>query len=594
MAAVDDILGRAVALHQNGDLAEAERHYREILDRQADHADALHLIGVIRFQQGAHAEAEDMIRRAIAADGAAAMYHANLGRVLKAAARPGEAAAAYRAALALAPGDPTLMSDLAAALVSDGDFAAAVEFGRRAVALSPGLAQAHLNLGLALQGQGGAEQDAAETAFRRAAELEPALADAHQALAQIHHARGEGAAAEACYHRALTADPAMVEAHCNLGNLLRERLDLDAALARYDAGLAVAAETSALHANKGVALHELGRFDEALAAYDRALDLDPAPTEAAEIRRNRAMTLLLLGRMAVAWDDYEQRWHTARFRPLARAFDRPRWSPDEDGAGRTVLVHAEQGYGDTLQFVRYLPMVAARGWTVVLECQPPLARLLAGVDGAARVIAQGDPLPAFDCHVPLLSLPGALNTTLETIPAVVPYLPSAEAEVRAWRERLATLPGLRVGLAWKGSPGHQRDRVRSPGLAPLLPLLEVAGVSFVSVQKTGGAEDLADLGVGDRVFDPTAMLTDFADTAALTRALDLVVTCDTAAAHLAGGLGVPVHLMLPRVPEWRWLLGRDDSPWYPTMRLFRQAVAGDWRGPVAAIAGILATGVEPG
>ena len=572
MADTSDRLAHAVAKHQAGDLNGAEATYREILSDNQDHADARHLLGLILFQRGDVPAAERDIRAAISIDPRVAMYHANLGRVLMATGNAAGAADAYREAVTLAPNDAAVHSDMAAALVAAGEFDAARARARLALELDPGLAAAHLNLGLALQGIGGQTAQQAEDSFRRAAELAPGLADAHQALGQIHQARGEDDHAIEYYRQAIQAQPGMVEAHCNLGNILRKRFDLPAAIVQYDAALASDPDAAVVHANKGVALHELGRFEGALEAYDRALSINP---DDAECQRNRAMTLLLLGRFAEGWKAYEARWGTQRFAGQKSGSDKPRWRPGKEEPGATVLVEAEQGFGDTVQFIRYAPMLAGLGVHVVLRCPAVLTRLMASAEGVTQVVDQAAALPTHDLHVPLMSLPDAFETDLSTVPSEVPYLAPPDADVDAWRASLAGLQGPLIGLAWKGSANHPRDRIRSPGLSPLLPLLDMPGATFVSLQKDGGQKDLATHGV-DTVVDVTDEISDFASTAALIACLDVVVTCDTAVGHLAGAMGRPVVMMLPHVPEWRWLLDRDDTPWYPTMRLFRQKSPGNW------------------
>lgn len=578
MAEAMDALARAITRHQAGDLAAAEKAYRAILTEHPGHADALHLLGLVLYQKGDAATAMVHIRRAIGIDPRAAMYHANLGRVLMAQGRAAEAAEAYREAVVLSPNDAAVHSDMAAALVTAGDFDAARTRARLALELAPDLASAHLNLGLALQGGGASAAAGAEACFRRAAACDPNLADAHQALGQLHQGRGEDDAAMECYRQAIRANPGMAEARCNLGNILRERFDLSAAIAQYDAGLTAAPDTAALHANKGVALHELGRFDDALASYDRALSLDP---DDAECRRNLAMTLLLLGRFAEGWPAYEARWRTARFKGQDRGGKAPRWTAAAK-PGATVLVRAEQGLGDTLQFARYAALLVAAGQHVILECPASLVRLMMSLEGGIQVIEQGGGrTPSHDFQIPLMSLPGAFATDLAAVPADVPYLQATDDECADWRRRLNGLAGPRIGIVWKGSPDHPRDRVRSPGLAPLLPLFDLPGATFISLQ-IDGTTDLAAHGANG-VIDMTGDLGDFAATAALIECLDLVVTCDTAVGHLAGALGRPVVMLLPHVPEWRWLLDRDDTPWYPTMRLFRQPAAGDWAGTVKSL-----------
>ena len=281
-----------------------------------------------------------------------------------------------------------------------------------------------------------------------------------------------------------------------------------------------------------------------------------------------------MGRFEQGWAGYEWRWKCKEFGSLP-PFQPPLW----DGSfldGRTILVHAEQGLGDTLQFIRYVPSLHQRGGRVILMCQPPLVRLLTRSPGIERLLAHGDPVPEFDVHTPLLSLPRLLGTTLESVPADVPYLEAEPQLVEAWRHRLGSYPGFKVGIVWQGNPKFRLDRLRSIPLAQFAPLARVPGVHQFSLQKGPGAEQLA--AVTDRfpVTDLGRRLDDFMDTAAVLKNLDLVISVDTAIAHLAGALGIPVWVALPFAPDWRWLMGREDSPWYPTMRLFRQTRPGQW------------------
>lgn len=584
-ADTEQILAAAFAHHQAGRLDAAEHGYKTVLKINPDHADALHLSGLICFQGGAFAEAERLIERALKKDGSNGLYLGNLGRIRKAMGDDPGAAAAYRAALAVLPEDAALWSDLAASLLAMDDGAGARTAAEQAVGLNARLPQAQLNLGLALRacappaGQEHAADERARSAFHAALRLEPGLAAAHRALGEMSQAAGELEAAKAAYTDALRYDPASAEAHCNLGNILRDEMDLDAAVAHYRAGLEVQPDAAEIHGNLGVALHELGRFGEALDAYDAALARMP---DLAEVRRNRAMTLLLLGRYDEGWQEYEWRWKTKRFQGEATGITSPRW--DGGPADKEhILVHAEQGLGDTLQFVRYLPLVKARGVSVTLRCPGSLVRLLSTVSGADAVVSEDDPVPVHDRHIPLMSLPHLFRTTAETIPASLPYLTAPPTEAARWAEDLKDLSGPKIGLAWKGSPRHPRDRVRSPGLEVFLPLFEGGGRSFVSLQKEGGADDIGRLGVADLIFDPTASVSDFADTAAIVKNLDVVVCCDTAVAHLAGGLGCRVLLMLPWVAEWRWRESGAACPWYPDMHLIRQTSANDWTGVLSTI-----------
>jgi hypothetical protein len=310
-----------------------------------------------------------------------------------------------------------------------------------------------------------------------------------------------------------------------------------------------------------------------------ALRLDP---QSASTHWNRALALLQGGDYARGWPEYEWRWRRPGARPRLST-DRPAW----DGRpleGRTILLWCEQGLGDAIQFARYAPRVQRQGGRVLLQCPGILRALFRTLPGVEAVLAEGEALPAFDVHAPLLSLPALLGTTLATVPAEVPYLSADPALVGAWRKKLAAVPGLRVGVAWQGNPHHKWDRHRSVHLAAFAPLARVGGVRLVSLQKGPGAEQLAALRGRLPVVDfgdDLGASGPYPDTAALMRGLDLVVTVDTATAHLAGALGVPVWVPLSTIVDWRWLLGREDSPWYPTMRLFRQAQLGDW-GPVFA------------
>lgn len=581
-----DLLARAVGWHQDGRLDEAEAAYRRILEADPRQADAHHLLGLIAFQRGRQDHARAAIARAIDEAPERALFHANLGRVCRAAGALHEAVAAWRRALELDPDQAEVLSDLGGALVHTGDLDGAEAACRRAAALAPGLAETHYNLGLALQARG--HQRDAAGAFRQAARCRAGFADAHYHLGLALHEDGDLDGAAEAYRAALAGDPRLAEAHCNLGNVLRARGRADEAVACYERSLALAPDVAETHGNLGVALQDLGRLEEAGAAYDRALELNP---DDAETRRNRAMWLLLHGRFAEGWAEYEWRWRARALARWRRDFDQPSWD-GSDLAGRTILVHAEQGLGDTLQFVRYLPQVAARGGRVVFECQPPLRRLLDAVAGADAVVAKGETLPAFDVHVPLLSLPGMLETTAETVPAAVPYLRAHPTAADRWRRRLAVAPGLAVGLCWQGNPAHVFDHARSLALDHLSPLWSVPGVRVYGLQMGAAGDQARHLPPSAPFEDLTAEFADgadlFSEDAAVMEALDLVVTVDTAVAHLAGALGRSVWILLPAVPDWRWLLDRDDSPWYPTARLFRQDRYGHWEGAVDRLAAALA------
>jgi tetratricopeptide (TPR) repeat protein len=331
--------------------------------------------------------------------------------------------------------------------------------------------------------------------------------------------------------------------------------------------------------NRGIILRALKRFDEALASYDRALDARPDYDEA---HWNEALLRLLTGDFSRGWVEYEWRWKNESLAKTKRIFAQPLWLGEDAIDGKTVLLHSEQGFGDTIQFCRYVPLVAARGARVIAEVPGPLQELMSNLAGAAQVISRGNPLPDFGYQCPLLGLPLAFGTRLETIPSPTPYLHAPAQASKAWHARLGPKTRPRIGLAWSGNAAHKDDHNRSIGLQFLSPLQDI-GATFVSLQKDVRDADAAVLREREDILHFGDALKDFSDTAALISNLDLVISVDTSVAHLAGALGKPVWVLLPYVPDWRWLLERNDSPWYPTARLFRQDDARTWDGAIARV-----------
>ena len=374
--------------------------------------------------------------------------------------------------------------------------------------------------------------------------------------------------------RALALAPANAEVLANRGAALRQLGRYDEALADYDRALAIAPGSAEAHNNRGVTLAALARWREARECYDRALQLAPGFDRA---RFNRALARLTLGDLAGGFADHEARWTGADNQFGRPAFTQPRWTGAQPLAGRTILLHGEQGAGDAIQFARYVPQVAARGARVVLQVHRPLVPLLAQLP-AQRVMGFDEPLPPFDTHCALMSLPLAFGTTLESIPGDVPYLRAAPERVEHWRSRLGERTRRRVGLAWSGNPAQANDRHRSMPATHLAPL-RALGATLFNLQKDVRETDrpaLEALGV----VDPGGEVADFADTAAIVALMDVVVSVDTSVAHLAGAMGKPLVVMLCHNADWRWLTERADSPWYPTARLARQRVPGDWNGVV--------------
>jgi tetratricopeptide (TPR) repeat protein len=507
-----------------------------------------------------------------------AMRLLGLGRDLQAKGRLEEAIAAYRRAAALAPAAPEAHNNLGNALLEAGRPEEAAPCYRQALALRPDFAPALINLGNAL---GELEQlDEALAICRRAVQAAPLVPDAHNNLGAVLRDRQDFAAAAACFRAAIALAPADPAAYINLADALTEQGQLEDAEAACRHALRLAPDLAEAHTNLGVALRRQGRLADATASYRRALELSPG---LGQDHFNLAVALLAQGDMASGWAEYEWRWRTRQMRADWRQFNQPQWR-GEPAEGKILLLHAEQGFGDTLQFCRYARLAAARGLRVVLEVQPPLRRLMQSLAGVEHICSRGEPLPDFDLHAPLLSLPGALGTTVETIPAEVPYLHAAPEAAAAWRARLGALgEDPFVGLVWAGnarlhSPAQAAvDRRRSIPPALLAPLAAVPGINFISLQKDGPAP-------GFPLFDPMQEMQDFADTAALVANLDLVISVDTAVAHLAGALGKPVWLLNRLDACWRWLAGRRDSPWYPAMRLYNQPRPGDWPAVIAEAA----------
>ena len=460
--------------------------------------------------------------------------------------------------------------NLALALERDGKLAEALSACGRAVELQPDDLEAYLIMARLLLNLG--RMDQAVSMYELASLAAPARSDIQTSLAAALARQGRLEEASAACRRAIELAPRNVGAYLNLGIIRGKSDDLEGAVEAYRQAIGIDPASPEALTNLGVALSNLGMGDAAIEASGRALKLRPLDPE---LRYNHAMLLLLSGDLEAGFGEFEWRLShpSPQFRP--RSFDVPRWR-GEPRRGRTLLIHAEQGLGDSLHFARFVPLAARTGGPVVLQVQSPLAELLRGsLD--VTVISRDEPAPPVDLHVPLMSLPHALRTTIETIPADVPYLKPAPAKAAAWRERLATYCGLKVGVVWAGSAGHRHDRMRSLPAEAVLPRLLMSGVTLFSLQKEPRAADRAVLDqLRDRVVDLAPQLNNFADTAAAVSALDLVISVDTAVAHLAGALGRPTWILLPHILDWRWLYEREDTPWYPTARLFRQPRSRDW------------------
>jgi len=497
----------------------------------------------------------------------------NLGISLNALKRFEQAVDSFTKAIGMKPDYAAAYNNLGLTLQDQGNWDEAVEKFETAIALKPDHSGAYFNLGFALNQLG--KLDGAVMNYRRSIQLKPDFADAHNNLGAL--LKAEGKIEEAIYHyrKALEYCVDKAEVYNNLGNALEKSDRIDEALDMIQLALAEKPDFAEAYNNLGVALNAQGDFTAALTSYDKAIALKP---EFAEARFNRATVDLLLGKFSRGWDDYEWRLkkkHWQDVYPLRH--DLPRWdgSPFPE---KRLYVHDEQGFGDTIQFVRYLPRVKALGGTVRLGTRPALLSSLQGLDGIDEVIdrtAGGDPAAGCDLVVPLSSLPGIFGTDLESIPTEVPYLQADAARVSFWKRKING-QGFKVGLVWAGNPGHERDHVRSLKLNNLISLADVPGIKLFGLQKGTAAGQVRDLADKKNLINLGPELDDFSDTAAVMAGMDLVISVDTAVAHLAGAMGIPVWNLVYFAPDWRWMLDRDDSPWYPTMRIFRQQTAGDW------------------
>src|SRR5216684_622070 len=561
---------------------EAEAAYRRAIALDPNLLRAHFNLAIALAGQERLAEAEAAYRAVIARDPAYRGAWLKLGNVLLDQNKLADAVAAYRQALMADPDDPILHLNLSAALRRLGQFDDAIMHGRRAARLAPRSVAALRSLGLALY-EAGRPHEAAQ-AYRQASALDPSdytiLTDLCVCLCELGQL---DEAIEACA-LALALNPDHAPALTNLGVILDARNDAAAAIAAHRCAVAADPAYAKGHANLAVVLRNAGEIDEAMAVSHRAVTLDPDQPQA---RYNHAHFLLMSGDLKAGFDEYQWGRKCKTSSHSYPTYSEPEWQ-GEALSGRTLLLFAEAGFGDALQFVRYLPMAAAMGGPIVLQVQPALASLLRMTPGIT-VVSRGEPLPPFDLQLPLMDLPRVFGTTLDTIPAAVPYLHPDPAKLALSRRALGDVTSLKVGVVWAGNPTYGNDRQRSLSAEAVLPRLVTPGVELYSLQKEPRPADVPVLaGLGADIIDLAPALSDFADTAAAIGALDLVIAVDTSVAHLAGALGRPVWVLLPYALDWRWLRDREDSPWYPTMRLFRQHKPQAWEGVLARVSRELA------
>ncbi len=535
--ALATLFARGLAHHQQGELEQAKVAYERMLVLQPGHADALHMLGVMAMQSGNHALAADLISLAVQNNPLNASAQLNLGLAFKELQRYDEAVVSFSQAIALKADYAQAFSSRGLALHAAGRLGEALLDFDKAIELQPGDVHAWNNRGVVLQDQ----------------------------------LRWDDAAQS--YAHAIAAQPGFAQAHYNLGNALRALGRFEAALASYDTAIALQADGDRAHAfnNRGLALQELQRSTQAIESYDAAIACSP---DYADAYWNKSIELLLCGDFAQGWKFYEWRWRRDAFSSRKRDFPQPLWLGDAPLNGRTVLLHAEQGLGDSIQFCRFAREVTALGAKVLLEVPRPLMTLFETLEGTKQLFEKGSALPHFDYHCPLLSLPLAFQTRLANIPSLSPYLASTAARREFWQRHLGPPSKPRVGLVWSGNVRDRDDLQRSLTLKALLPYLP-PGLEYICLQKELRPADQDAMQANPiRFFG--AHIQDFSDTAALCDMVELVISVDTSVAHLAGALGKPTWILLPYAPDWRWMLDRDDSPWYPSARLYRQGSDRSW------------------
>jgi tetratricopeptide (TPR) repeat protein len=602
----DDVAARnnlGLVLGKQGNHDEAVALFEKALAIEPSNIGARINLALARQAQGKFDTAIDILRRSIDMAPESPEAHFNLANVLKARGKVTEAIKHYRKALSI---DPELVDahlNLGSALQTEDKLDEAVACYRRALAIKPNSIHAYNNLGLALGAR--KEYEEAIALFERALAIDPNDSTVHNNLGHVLLEQDKLEAATRHLRRAIEIKPDQAEAFHNLGNALTRKHELDTALVNENKALSDAATLSlpeqnlqeaaiecfrravsinpdyaAPHVNLGLAFQGQGRLEEALECYHRALAIDP---DSAEAHWNEGLCLLLMGNFEKGWEKYEWRWKNEQLPKPPVEFSQPLWHGHEPLQGKTIVLWAEQGLGDTMQFSRYASMVAAQGATVFLAGQAALEPLLRQLPGIRRVITEDEPLPSADYHCPLLNLPLAFRTTLDTIPVERAYFSSDPARASAWQDRLGSADRLRVGVVWSGNATHANDHNRSIPFA-LFQRLFSDSAQFFSLQKEVRPLDAPALEACGKIAHFGSELKSFADTAGLVANMDLVISVDTSVAHLAASMGKPVWILLPFAPDWRWILGRDDSPWYPSVRLFRQPSFGDWESVISTAA----------
>jgi len=525
----------ALQYYQNGNLEHAEHACRNILKKQPKNPDVLHLLGLIYYQGRNYNSAISCLKKSLKNNPLNAEAYYNLGRTSQQIGEIDDAIHSFQKALEYNPYFVDAYLNLGNLFQDKKELENAIISYQKVIQINPNFAGAYYNLGVVLQEKDLLEE--AVSAYQKAVQLNPQYADAYHDLGYVFQMKGQFDKAIECYQKVLDLNPEMLDAHNNLGRAYQGQK----------------------------------KINEAIVSYRRAIDMNP---DFAEAHCNLSMALLLTGNFRQGWPEYEWRW---KLGDRSRYdFYQPRWT-GFDIMGRTLFLYAEQGLGDTLQFIRYASLASDRGARVIVECQKELKSLIEQVKGIEQVITREDPIPEFDFHCPLLSLPMVFDTGLENIPSDIPYITTDQVIIEKWHEKFRDRDSrLKMGLVWSGNPKYKADRTRSFELLTFSPLANLKDITFYSLQKGEASKQTKNLPDGMDLVDFMDEVTDFADTTGLIMNLDLIISVDTSVAHLAGAMGKTVWTLLPFAPDWRWMLDREDSPWYPTMRLYRQPSFGDW------------------
>ncbi len=543
-------------------------------------AEAQFKIGLAHHDRGELNTALDWYLKARQSNPTLVEAHYNAGLALYALNRPDEAVRCYQRCIRLRPNFAQAHNNLGQVLKDKGKWDDASTCFKQAISLKSDFPEPHYNLADICYRRGQIEE--AITSYQLAIRCRPNFVEAYNNLGTVFKEQGNYDAAIQHYRIAIRLDPNLAETYYNLGSTFRILERFDDAIACFKRALALKPGYAEAHNNLGITYKNLGRFQEAIQCFSRAIECKPGLAEA---RWNRSFSHLLLGNFEDGWNDFEWRFQLNRAPTIyPHRFDKPRWG-GKPVFDKRVLVHDEQGLGDTFQFVRYLPMLKSICAQLIFETQAPLIPLLKNFPGIDRLIvrsADSPPTEDFDLYVPLLSLPRAFQTRMQTIPNSVPYLFADPGKVEYWRRKLDPST-LKVGVVWAGRPQHPNDRNRSCRLEQFLPLAQVSGVALIGLQKGPAAAQSQQVPMTGQIENLGGQLRDFADTAALIENLDLIISVDTSVAHLAGAMGKPVWVLLPFVPDWRWMAEGEESPWYPTMRLFRQSRIGQWEAVIERI-----------